>query len=173
VVGVNSTTYTVNIVDTTNGNTITATVWLLKNGTVARLDLPFPISENYTQTAGEYFKIYFGLWERALGLGQQIQTYTSSSFFHSTGTSTVAIGPSEFTVTNYTASSFPVTIAGCNGGSTTVTSGIFSVGTASGSSYALPIYVNISGSTTTVSKSGTQSTTTFSATFQVTSVTVA
>jgi hypothetical protein len=167
-VSVNSTTYQVNIAYNSPGKTGTTTVWLLKDGTVVALDLA---GHHFTgAAAGTYFQTYFGLWETELEYEQQITTSTSFSFFHTTGTSTVTVGPSTFTVTNYTANSLPETIPLCNGESDTLTTGSFSVGTPSGSSYPLITYIDVAGSKTTV---GTSGTTTFSFIDQITSVTVA
>jgi len=168
---VSSTTYKVNIAYTLPNKTGTATLWLLKDGTVVALTLA---GHNITgASAGTYFQTYFGGWETELIYEQQITTSASYSFFHSTGTSTVTIGPSTFTVTSYTANSLPMTIPGCNVASISLTTGNFSVGTALGSSYPLITYIDVAGSITTVDLSGTPSTTTFSLTSQITAVTVA
>jgi hypothetical protein len=170
VVNVNSTTYEVNMVTTLAGNTIPTTAWFLKDGTVVRLDIA---GHNLTKLASTYFQRYFSLWETELEYKQQITSSTSFSFFHSTGTSTVTIGPNTFTVTKYTANSLPETIPGCNGASDTLSTGDFSVGTPSGSSYPLITNIDIAGSRTTVGSSGTPSTTSYSFISQITSVTVA
>jgi len=168
---VSSTTYKVNITDVTPGKTYLTTAWFLKDGTVVGLEID---GHNLNASASAYFQTYFSLWEKALGLGKQIETYASSSYFSSTAPSTEKIGPSTFTVTNYTASSPPETIPGCNGESITLTAGSFSVGTPIvGSSYPLVTYFDVAGSEITVGVSGTPSTTTFSFTGQITSVTVA
>ena len=169
---VSSTTYKVNITYVLPSKAEMTTVWLLKDGTVIGLEIK---GYDFNDSASQTFQNYFGLWRTALGLNQQIETYTSSSFLKSTGTSTVTLGPSTFTVTNYTATSLPETIPGCNGESLTVTTaGSFSVGTPiGGSSYPLVIDFEIAGSEVTVGISGTPSTTTFSFTCQITSVTVA
>jgi hypothetical protein len=167
VVHVNSTTYEVNIVDKVPGQTYSTTVWLLKDGTVVALDLA---GHNFTgASASTHFQTYFAPWEQDIEFGQQITTSTSFSFFHSAGTSTVTLGPSTFTVTNYAANSLPETISLCNGDSETLTTaGSFSVGTPSGSSYPLITYIDVAGSGTI---GGAPSTYSFIA--QITSVKVA
>lgn len=165
-----STTYKVNITYILPSKNGTATAWLLKDGTVIGLEIK---RHDFNDSASQTFQTYFGLWETALGLNQKIETYTSSSFLKSTGTSTVTLGPSKFTVTNYTVSQLPETIPGCNGESTTFATGDFSIGTPIGASYPLLTYFDAAGSQTTVGASGTLSTTTFSFTGQITSITVA
>jgi hypothetical protein len=167
---VSSTTYKVNITDVTPGKTYLTTAWFLKDGTVVGLVID---GHDLNASASTDFQTYFSLWEKALGLGQLIETYTSSSFLKSTGTSTVTLGPSTFTVMNYTASQLPETIPRCNGESITLTTGSFSVGTPSGSSYPLVTYFDAAGSEITVGTSGTPSTTTYSFIGQITWVTVA
>ena len=167
---VSSTTYKVNITYILPSKAGTATVWLLKDGTVIGLEIK---GYDFNDSASQTFQNYFGLWETALGLNQKIETYTSSSYLKSTGTSAVTLGPSKFTVTNYTASQLPETIPGCNGESVTFTTGNFSAGAPTGASYPLLTYFDASGSEVTVGASGTPSTTTFSFTGQITSITVA
>ena len=170
-VHVNSTTYQVNIVDVLPSQTYYTTVWFLKDGTVVALDLA---GHNFTgSSASTHFQTYFSPWEKDIEYGQLMMMPTSLSLFHSTGTSTVTLGPSTFAINNYTANSLPETIVGCNGQSITPTTAGFSIGTPSGSSYPLITYIDVAGSETTVGVSGTPSTTTYSFTAQITSVTVA
>jgi hypothetical protein len=159
------TTYKVSITDVTPANTYLTTAWLLKDGTVIGLVIN---GHNLNASASTSFQKYFSLWEKALGYAQLIESYTPTSYLKSTGTSTVTLGPSAFTVTNYSATSPPETIPGCNGDSTTLTAGSFSVGTPSGSSYPLVTYFDAAGS-----KTASGSTETFSFIGQMTSVTVA
>jgi hypothetical protein len=145
-------------------------MWLLKDGTVVGLTL---VGHNFTSTAAEYFNEYFGLWAKELGYEQLVTTAASDSYFHSTGTTTVTAGPSTFSVTNYTLNSFPETITECNGQSTTLTTGNLSVGAPSGTNYPLITYINVAGTDEVINLYGTLSTSTYSFTSQVTSVTVA
>jgi hypothetical protein len=171
VVYVSSTTYKVEIAYKTPDKTGTAVVWLLKDGTVIALTL---VGHNITgSSAGTYFQTYFGLWETEIEFEQKLTSSTAFSYFQSTGTSTVTLGPSTFPVTNYTASSLPETIPLCSGESITLTSGSFSLGTPSGANYPLITYVDVAGSETSMGVSGTLSTTTYSFTSQITSITVA
>ncbi len=171
VVSVNSTTYEVNVIDILPSQTYSTTVWLLKDGTVVALDLA---GHDFTGTsASTFFQKYFSPWETELAFGQKILTYVSSSYFRSTGTSSVTLGPTTFTVNNYAPSSLPETIPGCNGASITLTSGSnFSVGTPSGSTYPLITYINAVGSGTVISSSGTPTAIAYNFTAQITSVTV-
>jgi hypothetical protein len=105
---------------------------------------------------------YMGDFASVQGFVQDQSTY--SNLFHSNGNSTVTIGTNTFTVTNYVANTLPETIQRCNGETTVPTAYNFSEGTPSESTYELPTYVDMSGST-----NGTP----FSFTFQVTAFTVA
>lgn len=149
---VSSTTYKVDLAYKTSSVSGIATLWLLKDGTVEALNLA---GHNITQDASMYFQLYFSLWETELVYEQLITTSTAYSYFHSTGTSTVTVGPTTFAVTTYTANTTPETIQSCNGDSLTLASGSFSVGTASGSNYPLIISINIAGSETTSGVSST------------------
>jgi len=162
-----STEYEINITVALPHRNYSTTVWLLGNGTVASMT---NAGTNFTgAAANEYFQGIFSLWGTELAYAQQITTSTSYSYFSSTGTSTVTLGPSTFTVTNYTAKALPETISLCNGQSSTLTAGSFSVGTPSGSSYPLITYIDLAGSS--AGASGT--TTTYSFISRITSVTVA
>jgi hypothetical protein len=105
---------------------------------------------------------YMGDFASVQGFVQDQSTY--SNLFHSNGTSAVTIGTNPVTVTNYVANALPETIQRCNGETTVVAAYNLSEGTPSGSTYELPTYVHMSGST-----NGTP----FSFTFQVTAFTVA
>jgi len=166
VVSVNSTTYEVNVLDVLPTQTYSTTVWFLNDGTVVRLDLA---GHTFTgASAGTHFQTYFAPWEVDIVYGQEISAPTSLTFFHSTGTSPVTVGPTSFTVTNYAPNVLPETITACSGASITLNSGSLSVGTPNGSSYPLITYLAATGSET-----GTSGTTTYSFTSQITSVTVA
>jgi hypothetical protein len=147
VVYVSSTTYKVNVTDVLATKTYHTTVWLLKDGTVVGLQIN---KHNFNSTASASFQHYFGLWETELGLGQTLEAYTSSSFLTSTGTSMVTLGPSAFSVTGYALNVPSLTIQGCSGESKTLTTGSFSVGTPSGSSYPLVTTFDAAGSETTL-----------------------
>jgi len=85
---------------------------VMKDGAVVGLEIN---GNNLNVSASDSFQNYFSEWESALGTEQLIETYTSTSFLKSTGTSTVTIGPSTLTVADYTTTSSPETIPGCNG----------------------------------------------------------
>jgi len=165
VVYVSSTTYKVDITDVTPAKTYSTTAWLLKDGTVVGLVIN---GHNFNASASTSFQNYFGNWELELEYGLQITSSASYSYFHSTGTATVTAVPSTFTVTNYVANSLPETISLCNGESLALTSGSFSVGTPTGSSYPLITYIQAAGS-----RAVPGSTVAFSFTAQMTSVTAA
>ncbi len=171
-INVNSTTYQVNVVDITPTQTYSTTVWLLKDGTVVALDLA---GHNFTgASASTHFQTYFSPWENDVNFGQQIVTYSSSSYFRYTGSSTVTLGPSTFNVKSYVPNTLPETVPGCSGASITLTAGgNFSVGTPSGSSYPLVTNLYAVGSGTIIGSLGAPVTTTYNFTSEITSVTVA
>ncbi len=143
VAAVTSTTYTVNMQYVAN-KTHQFTAWLLKNGTTLAISSP---KGNITGAqASSEVQEYFADVASVLGFVQDQSTY--SNLFHSNGTSTVTIGTSTFTVTNYVANSLPETIQRCSGETTTLTAYNLSEGIPSGSSSELPTYVDIAGSTT-------------------------
>jgi hypothetical protein len=168
VVYASSTTYKVDITDVTPTSTYHPTVWLLKDGTVEALQLG---GHNYTgSSAGTEFQTYFYSWENELQYLQQVETPSSLSFFHSTGTSMVTAGPSEFSVANYTANSLPETVPLCNGESFTFSTANISLGMPNGASYQIAPYVDLVGTET---NSETGLTTIFNFVADITSVTVA
>ncbi len=161
---VSSTTYKVVIASSAYATPFT--MWLLKNGTIAGINYA---GSNYTGAAASaYYQSsrLFTVWGSSVSFGQLLTTeYTgATSYFHSTGTSTETLGPSTFTVTGYAANSLPETIPSCGGVSDTLTTANLSVGSAKGSSYLFPTYVDVAG---------TGPTTSYSIVSQVTSVTVA
>lgn len=159
-------TYKVEVTTSEAGQMLTETAWVLKNGTVLAINF-----EGQNVTGTETQELVVGLFA---GFTLQIQEdaligqYTGTGYFHSTGTSTVSIGPTQVSVTTYAANSLPVTIAGCNGASTTLSTFSFSVGTPKGASAPLVVSEDVAGSTTSNGQ-----TTNFSTVLQVTSITLA
>jgi len=89
---------------------------------------------------------YFGEFVSIQGFLQGQSQY--SNLFRSNGTSTATIGTQSFSVTNYVTNTLPKTIQLCNGESDTLTAYSLSEGTPSGSTFELPVYVNIGGTAT-------------------------
>jgi hypothetical protein len=137
-----STTYKVAISSIEGGQNITETVWVLKDGTAIAVNI-----EGFNLTGTEAQQSIAGVFA---GFTLQIQAdsyialYTSSNYFHSTGTSTVSIGPTQVSVTNYQANTLPETISGC-GQTSTLTAFAFSVGTPKGANLPLVTYENFAG----------------------------
>ena len=140
---VSSTTYKISI-QTTEGNTnLTETVWVLKSGTAVAIDTE---GQNFTGSEAQEFIIgAFAGFELQLQADAQVSYYTNTGFFHSTGTSTVSIGPTSVKVTSYSANTLPETVSEC-GDVTTLTAFSLSVGTPQGASLPLVTSENISGS---------------------------
>jgi len=141
------TTFKVNITETDNGQPLPSmAVYILNNGTAIALD---EAGFNFTgSTLSSEIVSIFAPFETEISFGDQLSTYTSSSYFHSTGTSTVTIGPSTFTVTNYVANGLPESLSSC-GISETVTAYSLSVGTPPGSTYPLVTSMNLAYTTST------------------------
>jgi len=172
---VSSTTYKITLTfveassssQTVNGS---YTIYILKDGTISAVDLSFNgQNENLTgsQAQGLGAGIFVGFITQ-IAANDNLGTYTSSSFFHSTGTSTVSIGPTRMTVTNYVANSLPETVTNCDGSTTSLTAYALSVGTPPGASGPLVTYGHFAGTTTETD--GT--TDSFNEVIQVTSITL-
>jgi hypothetical protein len=172
VVSVNSMTYEVNIFEDTPSRSVSTTVWFLTDGTVEAIDVA---GQNFSGSlAGYYFQTYFSTWESAIEYAQVIAGLASSSFFRTAGTSVLTLGSSEFAVTNYTASSLPETIPGCNGESVTLYSGgVMSVGEPTSSDYPLITYISAAGSAVITGVSGEQQSVVFNIESEITSAIVA
>jgi hypothetical protein len=165
---VSSTTYKIAVTTITEGHNITETAWILKNGTLLAVNI-----EGQNLTGSESQGLIAGLFA---GFTLQIQadsligTYTAQNYFHSAGTSTVSIGPTQVSVTTYVANSLPVTTTDCvTGDVTTLTAFSLSVGTPHGSSLPLVTNEHFAGST----QETNGQTSNFDEVLQVTSITLA
>ena len=142
----------------------TYTAWLLKNGTALAV-YNGQVNETGAQASSEV-QSYFGGLASVQGFLQEQSRY--SNLFHANGTSPVTIGTQTFTVTNFVTNTLPETIQLCNGETDTLTAYNLSEGAPSGSTFELPVYVNITG---TATASGT--TTPISFTVRITAFTAA
>jgi hypothetical protein len=143
-----ATTYKVTVTTTSNGQSTPAeTAWILKDGTVLAINVA---GQNLTGTIAQTMIVgVFAGFSAEVQAGNQLSTYTANQFFQSTGTSSVTIGSSTFTVTNYKANTLPETITDCLTGSTTnLTAYKLSVGTPTGTSYKVVTYMQLAGSST-------------------------
>ena len=161
-----SSTYKVVISTSFSGSAVNATVWVKNDGTVVAVNFA-----GFNQTGAAAQQIAPGLFAAftlQIQADSLISFYTGTNYFHSTGTSTVNIGPTQVTVTNYAANSLPLTYTGC-GSSTTLTAYSFSVGTPKGASSPLVTNEHIAGS----DFNSDGSTDNFDYTLHVTSITLA
>ena len=165
VVSETSTTYMVEG-EFTGTPSLTFTAWLLKNGTTLAINSGHGHPNITGSLAGTLVQGYFGEFAAVQGFVQEQSLY--SNLFRLNGTSNVTIGSYTFTVTNYVANALPETIQLCNGETDQLTTYHLSEGTPSGSSYELPTYVRIAGSSTIAG-----STTPFDFEIQVTAFTIA
>jgi hypothetical protein len=142
-----STTYKVNVSESEAGSPgISYLVYVLKSGTIAAVTISVSgYTQNVTgsQAQEEGVGIFAG-FTLAVQFDSQISYYTYSSFFHSTGTSTVNIGPTSVKVTTYAANTLPETVTEC-GVTTSLTAFSFSVGTPSGATEPLVTSAHIAG----------------------------
>jgi hypothetical protein len=165
VVYASSTTYKVTVVAVEAGTNITETAWVLRNGTAVAVDVS---GQNFTGAeAKEFIVSVFAGFTLQVQADSEIGLYTSTNYFHASGTSTENIGSTQVAVTTYSANTLPETVVGC-GSTSTITAFSFSVGTPKGASTPLVIYENIAGSD--IVSGQTQN---YEYTLQVTSITVA
>jgi hypothetical protein len=164
---VSSTTYKVSVTTVEGGQNIVETVWILKDGTAVAVNFA---GQNFTGSNAQQFLVgVFAGFTLQIQADSEIGFYTAQNYFHSTGTSTVSIGPTQVSVTSYSANTIPETITGCDGSTTTLTTFSFSVGTPQGSTTPLVTNEHFQGSDT----SSNGQTTNFNYVLQVTSITVA
>jgi hypothetical protein len=172
---VSSTTYkiTLSFAESSSGSSGvngSYTIYILKDGTILAADISISgQNENLTgsQAQGIGAGIFSGFITQ-IEANNNLGAYTSSSFFHSAGTSSVTIGSVHMTVTNYVANTLPETVTNCDGSTTSLTAYALSVGTPPGASGPLVTYGHFAGSTTEAN--GTTST--FDYVIQVTSMTL-
>jgi hypothetical protein len=155
--------YTVNFTEGAAGQTIVASFVLdSNNDTVLSVNYfgqTLPGSEAKSLFDGEM--ALFGLeytYGGALGL------YTSSSYFHSTGTASMTFGQTSFQVTTYVANNVPETINDC-GVSSTINAYTLGVGTPPGLSLQFITYLHVAGTNSNGAS--------YDDTFQLVSMTVA
>jgi hypothetical protein len=163
---VSSTTIKMAVNYTASGQSVEYLLWMLKDGTAVAADV-----SGYNITGSSAQSIVTGAFTSFFLLQSEGQTYSSilsSGYFHSTGTSSVTLGPTKMTVTNYGATTLPETYTDCNGDTTTLQTFSLSLGTPPGTSYSLLTYLNSSGTDT----SGGQ-TTSFDYTLRIVSLTTA
>jgi hypothetical protein len=161
-----STTYKVTVTEGSGAQNEVTTVWVLKNGTALAIAITGDPQNITGSEAQEFIVGVFAGFTVQVQADAELTYYTNTGFFHSTGTSTVSIGPTSVKVTNYAANTLPETVDEC-GQTTTLTAFTLSVGTPSGASSPLVTYEHIAGSDVV---DGT--TNTFSEVLQVTSITV-
>jgi hypothetical protein len=162
-----STTYKITITEVAGGQNIVTTVWVLKNGTALAISITGDPQNITGSEAQEFIVGTFAGFTLQVQADSLLNYYTNNGFFHSTGTSTVSIGPTNVKVTNYVANTLPETVDEC-GDVTTLTAFSLSVGTPSGGTAPLVTYEHIAGSDIVDGQTDT-----FSEVLQITSITLA
>ena len=118
-----------------------ATAWVQSNGNVLAVDIGgFNITGS---TAGQTLVGFMAGFTLESTYLNTLEVYTGS-YFHSTGTSTVTLGSTTMTVTNYQANSLPETYSEC-GYTGTINDFAMSVGTVPGTSVTLVTHLHING----------------------------
>jgi hypothetical protein len=90
--------------------------------------------------AKQSFDSTMGLFGLEEAYGGELSIFTSSSYFHSTGTTSMTFGTTTFPVTTYVANSLPETVSAC-GITTTITAYTLKVGTPTGTSLPFVTYL--------------------------------
>jgi len=145
------TTYKVAVNSTVAGTPLATTVWIKSDGTVIAVE---EAGMNITgSTASSLFMgtlVAFTIEQASIA---QISAYTGSHFKQS-GTTTATFGPTTMTVTNYEATSLPITYTYCG---TTLSLSAFALqfGTVPGTNYTLVTQLTLKGTEQT--SSGSQS----------------
>jgi len=161
---VSSTTYKITENESSGTTSFGVTAWIHKDGTAVAVEIS---GQNLTGSTSQQMLVgLFAAFTLQLQADSQIALYTGTNF-HSTGTSTVSVGPTQVDVTTYVANTLPETFTTCTG-SSTISAFSFNVGTPHGASAKLVTSEHIAGSDT--SSTGTD---TFDTTIAVTSVTLA
>jgi hypothetical protein len=163
---VSSTTYKINITTSEAGHSFGETLWILKSGTLVAINVS---GQNLTGTEAQGLIVgAFAGFTEQVQADSEIGQYTAANYFHSTGTSTVSIGPTQVSVTTYAANTLPITTTDCSGDVTTLTAFSLSVGTPHGANLPLVTHESLAGSTVTNGE-----TSNFDVELGVTSITVA
>jgi hypothetical protein len=92
--------------------------------------------------AKEDFDSYMAIFGLEETYGGSVSVYTSSAFFHSTGSTSMRFGTTTFPVTTYVANSLPLTLSAC-GITSTLTAYTLQVGTPPGTSLLFITYLHI------------------------------
>ena len=135
------TTYKVDITYNSGTTTETGTAWLQSNGNVIAVDA---FGQNLTgSSAGSLLIAVMAPFLAESSFSNQAFLY-QGSFFHSTGTSSVTLGPTTMQVTNYAANSLPETYTEC-GYTGTLDAFTAQVGTVPGTNLTLVTFLYLSG----------------------------
>jgi len=130
------------------------TVWVLRsNGSTLALDVS---GTNITGTEARGFSgsIFFGFLLESQ-YSQSLAFYISNGNIHSTGSSSVTLGPTKMTVTSYSASSYPFSVTDCYG-TTSFTNFSLQVGTPPGTSYQFITLFHVAGTYTPTGQASEQ-----------------
>lgn len=145
VVYASSTTYKVDILENQSGNTLSATAWFLKNGTLVSYDF---LGQN--TTGSEASALVQGLMSPFFYQGEYtslVQTITSQAAVRAVSAGDVKVGSTTVALTNYTSTSVPFTVSIC-GGTLTLSAFSLQTGTVQGANVQLLMTMSLSGSET-------------------------
>lgn len=134
--------YEVNYNSTLGGQKLTGTAYFLPNGTITQA-----VSSGTTMTGYESYLAYsaFTPFLIEASFASTAYFYTASSFVHVINETTIQLGPSSVSVTNYGATNLPFTVSQC-GYTSTVNKLTLQIGHISGVSYNLLTFADFEGS---------------------------
>ena len=139
------TTYKVDITENQTGNSLSATAWFLKDGTLVSYDF---LGQN--MTGSEASGLVQGLMSPFFYQSEYIalvQTLGSATGVQVSSAGTTHFGSTNVALTNYTAPAVPFTVSIC-GGTLTLSAFSLQTGTVQGANVQLLMAMNVSGSET-------------------------
>ncbi|HUI85998.1 MAG TPA: hypothetical protein VLY21_02440 [Nitrososphaerales archaeon] len=154
--------YDVNITETSGNSTIPSIVFKVDSNNESVISATVEGFTFYGAEAKSYFDTSMSLYGLQQYYDNELQVFTDSSYFHSTGTTTMTYGSVSFPVTTYEANSLPFTLDEC-GVDSQVTAYQLEVGTPPGTSLLFITYIHFAGTTNGTSED---------VTFQLLSMTV-
>ena len=147
VVAMTSISHTVNVTLTSGGNIEHFTDYIFRNGTAAAV---YYQGQNYTGVSA--FSLYFAsmstyLTGSAFGTAGIFGQLENTTYIQQTGTGTVTLGPTQVSVTDYSASTIPLIVNTCDT-SANFTKFYLQIGSVAGASLQLLTSLEMTGSFT-------------------------
>ena len=134
--------YDVNFTISSSGGGGTTESYKVDSNNDSVLSATFSGYTIYGSEAKSIFDGSMSLFGLEYTFGGAINVYTSSQYFHSTGTTSMTYGTATFPVTTYVANSLPLSVDEC-GISSTISAYTLEVGTPTGTSLLFITYLHI------------------------------